>query len=58
MCVESQEADGLAFLSQAERVVWSTGQACSGGGGGGGGGGGSCGPGIVGAGGGGASWGG
>lgn len=33
MFEESQEADGLAFWSQAERVVWSTGQACSGGGG-------------------------
>lgn len=32
MFEESQEADGLAFWSQAERVVWSTGQACSGGG--------------------------
>lgn len=33
MCEESQEADGLAFWSQAERVLWSTGQACSGWGG-------------------------
>lgn len=48
MCAESQEADGLAFLSQAERVVWSTGQACSGGGGRGAEGG-DCGPDIVGA---------